>query len=334
MRLPNPPLTKRGPAVSNAFIGPALETDNFQHIEFKLPEFSKMARANSPEYRAGADAQGDPRWRHIRTHAKTNPVIPADVRDEAAKHSRALVFSLNTFRSKIIRGQSHGSLDSSRLARLASPQIGPREFERLAATAYRRREHVQSVTTNPRIAIVADMNNSIRVAHTDYMKKLGRLAYIVAEAAKLSGVEVALYASRGQYSFSVDSYAQNLAQAHFGKASTKRPHVVMTAKDWGTDIDGLDYAIMTDAIPGCVFSTPVPLFQAMHQVTKSTGAVGMGSKCGAGGIEFARAQGANMVIAFGNFDATETPDMHFEPGESVEAVISGIVAALANRKAA
>lgn len=314
------------------YVGPALETDHFRHVEFRLPELGKMAVENDPIYvRAGRD-QYDNRWGLIRANYRTKPAIPADVRDEAAKYSRELVFSLNTFRSKIIRGQSHGSLDSSRLARLAAPGLSAREFDRLAATAYRRREHVQSATPRPRVALVGDMCDNVRVAGgPKYLKTLGRLAYTVAEAAKLSGVEVALYGSRGfnRPHGSTAAAARSMAERLGMTDSNKAPHVVVTLKDWGTDISGGDYAVFTDSVPGCGISFPVTLFQGMN-IVNGGGPQGMGSHCGAGGIEFARAQGANFVIAFGNFSAHETADIKFGPAESVETVIRGIVAALSN----
>jgi hypothetical protein len=306
------------PYVSNA------ETEHFRHVEFKLPELGRMALDNSAEYQAAAAAYYDDRWSKIRRSYVTKTPIPAGVQDEAEKYSRELVFSLNTFRSRIVRGQSHGSLDSSKLSRLASPGMSAREFDRLAATAYRRREHVQSTTMRPRIAIVGDMCEQARTAGTIYLKTLGRLAYTVAEAAKLAGVDVALYGSRGQ----ADEKAHKMCRYLGMTDQAKAPHVVVTLKDWDTDISGADYAVFTDSVPGCGMSFPVTLFQGMHLVLGR--ADGMGSKSGAGGVEFARAQGANIVIGFGTFSRHETPDILFAPNASVDDVVRGIVSKLCN----
>lgn len=318
-----------------------LQTENFDHVAISLSEFAAMLKTPKgySDLKPARDRFAmpiDPRFTAAHLHLKADPVIPQDVRDEAAKHSRELVWSLDVFKSKIVRGQSHGSLDSSRLARLASPGIAPREFERLAMTAYRRREHVQAVTTRPRIAFVADMNNEIRSANPTYMRTLGRLAYVVGEAAKLSGVEVSMIGSRGWS----NSYAEDIGTGrrlcrvvgHEMRPNIPRPHLATVVKGWNDDMTGAEYALFTDATQ---FAASTMVWGTLNMATPvGTCRGGMTSDCGAGGIEFARSQGANMVIAFGKFDAAETADLILSPSASVETVVHDIVATLAHGKAA
>lgn len=274
------------------------------NYDFSRDMFTKMTRMDDRSLLEDNIAR-------IRPILLNNPQIPADLREAAERHSRELVFSLATMTSAIKRHQAHGSLDSSKLSRLARPGISAPEFDRLTATAFKRRDSVQRETTRPRVAIVADMNQSIRESNLGYEARTGALAYVIAEAAKIAGVEVALYGSRGTTS--------QIRHASVG-STPERLHVPVIIKDWQEEIGGAELALVRT--PGAF---PIPLRAA---------GCGMMSKNGTGGIEWARMQGANFVVAIGTFFDRARPDVHLSPKLSVEAAILLIVETLTTRRAA
>lgn len=239
--------------------------------------------------------------------ALMNRTVPADVRDDAERHSRALVFNLSALVSRIRRDQAHGSLDSSKLARLARPGIARPEFERLAATAYRRREQ-RETQRRPRVAIVADMCWDLRRDIPTYNANVSRLAYVISEACKIAGMDVALYLSRGGVYKHKDRVPGVPSFARNG-------HIPAIAKDWHEEIDGPCYALFNSN------DSFVSALQLSVSQAKPYGE-GVGSKNGTGGIEFARMQGADFVIAIGNFAGDDAPDCSISAKSSADQMVA------------
>jgi hypothetical protein len=271
----------------------------FSHLPIAYSEFlallDKGELSTNPMVRDFIlyDKDALPWLRKTFADAKANPPIPQDARDDADTYSRDLVFQLRSVVSRIERHRSHGSLDSSKLARLARPGLSRPEFERLAATAYRSRGDKAAVR-RPRLAIVADMNWDIRSDNPAYTPNLARLAYVLAEACTLAGMESALFLSRGE------CYGPALPPSFAG--SGRRLHIPAVAKNWHETISGIGYRMITDHNHFIL-----ALKAAMIAYGRKYGS-GVGSRNGSGGIEFAKMQGADFVVALGTFKNDAKPD--------------------------
>lgn len=304
------------------YLRPVVSGTKFKHVGISLSDLIAIHSLPDAEWRAHLLTRAYRTYERVTfgmyqaaraSVAKAD--IPQHVRDEAAKWSRELVFSLSSFRSRIVRHQSHGTLDSSKLSRLADPTISARAFDRAAATAYRRRDHVTSQTMRPRVAIVADMNNDIRMRNPDYMRMLGTLAYVLGEAAKLAGVEVALYGSRGGLYGSQNAKLRQNLQIPYGAPPV---HIPTILKDWDEDISAQAFSIFTNQY------NFVSVIRGATALLNSDDD-GMESSCGAGGIEFARMQGANIVLSFGKFPGDEAADLSFEPNAPIAKIVASVV---------
>lgn len=252
--------------------------------------------------------------------------IPAETREQAERYSRELVFTLSTFRSRVVRDRAHGALDSSKLARLASPGISRREFDRLAGSAFKHREHTKAPNTRPRVAIVADTCHDIRTAEPDYMTRVGTLAYVLGEAARIAGVDVGMFHCRGTLWEVGAGNIGKLSRAT-GAPFAKPLHIVTHAVEFGAAMTPESFYIAT--------SDP-----AFVQVLRATTGHynknnnGMGSRNGAGGVEYARLQGAQLVVAIGEFPGDTGADITLSPKSDIAACVAAIVAHMNERKAA
>lgn len=304
------------------FFHPHQTGSQFHHVPLNVPAFIEFAKA-----KAKAKDRGEFEIRarmldnealgllagSFRKHLAANQQIPADMRDAAAKHARDLNFRLKGATTRVRRHQTHGALDSSKLARLARPGISTREFERLSANAYKSRgEH--AAMRWPRIAICADFNNNIRTSNPSYVPALGKLAYALAAACALADIEVAVYCSRG------GDRAQKMASivgAPFGKLV----HVPAVVKDFHDPFTAETFGYMSHH-SGFAAGIRVPLCE----FPKYRGQ-GMGSSDGSGSLEFARLNGAEFVIGIGTFHEAGSPDCHLSPGLSLDAMVEAVASA-------
>lgn len=311
------------------YVLPPIEGTRFGHNEIDFVKYAGLLAAGEKAFYA--DPVGVAYLAHERyttpfvkkgIAACAAKTIPADVLADADRYSRELVFTFQDFRSRVMRGQSHGALDSSKLARLAAPGISSREFDRLASTAFKHRHHSPSPQARPRIAIVADMNNDIRSKNPGYVAAVGRLAFVIGEAARITGVELAMFGSRGCYGSQANNWRRNR-----GMRPAHPLHVPMRLKAWDAQITPAQYALMTSHHG---FASAIRAATALVNQNDN----GMESSSGAGGIEFARMQGAQIVVGIGRFTNDETPDITISPSASLDDAVRAIVDHMNRRQAA
>jgi hypothetical protein len=235
--------------------------------------------------------------------------VPADVTEQAAKYAPRLTALMSQSVARMVRHQSYGSLDTSKLVRLARPS-SPMQFERDAATAFRRRDTV----TAPRplkIAIIGDANNEIRVRNPTYMHALGTVSHILTTAAGGAGLQAACYLSRGRFRESSDYGHAARAAGHHGEIC-----VLSRISDYGTRISPNVFRAIVHT-----FGFAVPFLNCIPH--------GGTSHNGTGAIDYAREHDkATFVVAIGTFYDAAKADVHLSPSLSVDAMVSEIEAGL------
>lgn len=241
----------------------------------------------------------------IRGYTTQFAKVPDSIQREAAPHAHRLAATLSSAVIRLQGHQSHGSLDTSKLARLASPGLSAREFDGMAARAYRRRD-TQTQQQRPKIGIAGDFAFDLRMANKDYVPTLGRLILIITEACLISNLQCAAYGTRGMLK----------SMARGGEQADKSATAII--KDFDDELNGATYGLI---------ATEAPFSAAYCSCTD-----GAGSSNGNGGVDFARAQGANFVIAIGNFPTDgERADCIVPPDATVQQAVDIISAALEAR---
>ena len=231
--------------------------------------------------------------------------IPEDVQQTAAHHAPRLSALMMQTTNRMVRHQTAGALDTTKLVRLASPSSAA-QFDRDAATAFRRRS--TATAQRPlKIAIVADTNNTVRTDNPTYMPNLGKLAHILCEAAGGAGLQAACYMARGQFSAS-GGFANALREA--GKAG---PICVLSrVTDYGQRITPSVFHAITDA-----WGFVAPFLNCIP--------FGGGSHNGTGGIDYAREHdSATFVVAIGTFYDSAKADVHLSPRLSIDAMVAKV----------
>jgi hypothetical protein len=138
------------------------------------------------------------------------------------------------------------------------------------------------------------------MSNSEYVPMLQRLILIITEACNISNLQCAAYGTRG----------------YLGAEPTQSATAII--KDFDDELDGATYGLI---------ATENPFSLAYCSCTP-----GHGSMNGNGGVDFARAQGANFVIAIGNFpNDGERADCVVPPDATVQQAVDIISAALEAR---
>ena len=255
------------------------------------------------------DANAPSLFRGMAQRLRDQP-IPDDVTGLAARHAPALVATMRENVARISRHQTAGSLDTSKLVRLARPSSRA-QFERDAATAFRARVPVLN-NVPLKIAVVADMNWRIRGSDSRYVAKVGTLAFILSDAAAVAGLQCAAYGVRG----------------HF-RPDDCNPFPGARRKGAIISIFGAYGRRITPA----AFATHASHHGYVAPFRYALDMGGGGSTNGTGGIDYAREHdGASFIVAIGEFDDQGKADVHLPADVTIEDAVAAAHAALAARQ--
>lgn len=250
------------------------------------------------------------------------PAIPADLQMAAERHAERLTAILRAFSPVMRRHQSHGALDSSKLARLARPGLSEREFDFEAGRAYKRRVSETRVR-QIKIAIVGDFNFNARQHNPSYAPTLAKLIHVLSHACTLAGIPCAAYGTRGHLGLRHqrrDTVTGRDVGLHWDAPSAEHSATAIL-KDYGDEMNGATFALLTNE---GAFSTAYASTEMGH-----------GSASGNGGIDFAREHGADFVVAVGKFpnSAEAARADVLEPASvALDTLIDRVCAALERRQ--
>jgi hypothetical protein len=262
-----------------------------EHIVFSYRERAEAAQGRGEMIEAYR--------RRLAPFVVRHKCIPERLQREAAPHASRLAATMSTAVVRLQRHQSHGALDSSKLARLAAPGLSQREFDGMASRAYRRRD-TQTQQQRPKIGIAGDFAFNLRMSNSEYVPMLQRLILIITEACTISNLQCAAYGTRGYL------------------AADPVKSATAVIKDFDDELNGATYGLL---------ATEEPFSLAFCSCT-----AGHGSMNGNGGVDFARAQGANFVIAIGTFPSDGArADCVVPPSATVQQAVDIISAALEAR---
>lgn len=238
--------------------------------------------------------------------------IPDDVRTRAAQYAPQLVATMRDSVRRLARHQTAGSLDTSKLVRLARPS-SPAQFDRDAATAFRARASV-SREAPLKIAIVADMNWEIRKADPEYTATVNTLAFVLSDAAACAGLQCAAYGARGRM-----TDPEPIKDGYRNKPVTMLSRIAA----YGERIRPIDFALGTDH-----FAYIAGFRYALGSKRGSS------SVDGTGGPTYAREHdGATFVVGIGHFADHKACDVVLSPETSLHDCVIRVHAALQARNA-
>jgi len=265
-----------------------------EHLVFDYRERAESVQTGRGINRSDRDG--------LARYVEEYPKVPDYIMAEAAPHASRMATVMQRSVPALQRHQAHGSLDTSKLARLAAPNLSAREFDSMAQRAYRRRENATRAD-KPRIAVAGDFAYKLRVENDAYVPMLARLVLIITEACTISGMQCAAYGTRG-----------HIIDAGHPHGNSHRSATAVI-KNYDDELNGATYGLI---------ATEAPFSVAYCSCTN-----GAGSMTGNGGVDFARAQGANFVIAIGNFpDDGARADCVVPPNATVQEAVNIISDAL------
>lgn len=264
-----------------------------------------------------------PEFKNIVNRLRDKP-IPDDAKAKASMYAPQLVATMRENVRRLARHQTAGSLDTSKLVRLARP-FSPAQFERDAATAFRARAQVTN-NVPLKIAIVADMCWDNRCYDSTYAERVGTLSYIVGDAAACAGLQCQTIGVRGTIDKTYAYYAFDDATIAQAKATHKKLSLISILSDFGKRAAPIDFNFHTDD-QGYIGGAYGALMGSGHD-----GHV-PGSKDGTGGIDYAREiGGATFVVGFGEFQDRSRPDVQLPSSTPLDEAVRAIHAALADRQ--
>ena len=276
------------------FVSPVVETKS-AHVILMDYASAITARKDNPDYS---------------DNYKYDMPIPADVLQQANQYAPQLVATMRANVRRMARHQSTGSLDTSKLVRLARPSSAS-QFDRDASIAFRRRADLLNEVPL-KLAVVADMNYEIRYANKRYVEMVTTLTFILADAAACAGLTCAAYGVRGKLGYPPADL--------FPNRGNKPCSFISVLAEYGKRV----------APP--VFQAHVqhqPYINIYYACTDQS----TGSQNGTGGIDYARDHdGATFIVGVGNFDDVSRPDVQLQPGTSIAAAVAKIHAALGARQ--
>lgn len=251
------------------------------------------------------------------------PGIPARLQFEAERHAEKITAILRLFTPVMRRHRPFGALDSSKLARLARPGLSEREFEFEAGRAYKRRE-AETRVKQIKVAVVGDFNYKARSRDAQYAPTMSALIHTLSQACVIAGVPCAAYGTRGHLGLDWADVRDHGTSAQTVIATGTRASAGHSAtavlKAYDDEMNGPTFALLSD--------------ENLFSLAYCSNDFGKGSESGNGGIEYARAKGADFVVAFGNFPRQEEralADVLLPAGTKIDAAVGAVVDALQRR---
>lgn len=240
--------------------------------------------------------------------------IPADVKAKAATYAPQLVATMRENVRRFARHQTAGSLDTSKLVRLARPS-SQAQFERDAQFAFRARVGCPRIAPL-KIAILADMNWDIRKGDPAYAPRVGTLAFILSDAAACAGLQCAAYGVRGRL-----THPDQVGMT--GSNCSLLSRIVA----YGERIRPVDYRAHTEHM--------LYIDGFRHSGYVLYGGGGSSSCDGSGGPTYAREhEQASFVVGVGTFLDAGKCDVVLAPSTSLHDAVGTIHAALRARNRA
>lgn len=295
------------------------KVQDISHFVFDYRERAATAQGTDPML--GTDTMGTGYVTMLRHYIQRSPGIPASLQSEADRHSERLTTILRAFNPIMRRHRAYGALDSSKLARLARPGLSAREFDFEAGRAYKHRE-AETRIRQIKIAVVGDFNYRARASDARYAPNMAKLIHVISQACVVAGVPCAAYGTRGHLGLKYEDRNADGSVIREGDTVSREHSVTAVLKDYGDEMNGPTFALLTD--------------EDAFSLAYCSTLFGQGSNNGNGGIEYARAKGADFIVACGHFPRAEElalADVHMPAGAAIDATIERVAVALEKRLA-